>query len=754
KGNCLYREETDPYLPFVGALEDFFGEEKKSRSELMDDLRLPNEKLKNLPLGLLPFGEKEEKLPSETKESFWEVDPQKGRYKVFETMSQFIINISRKKPMILFIDDLQWADNASLHLLHYLARNIKQERVMICGAYRLEELEMREGEIIPLLETLRRMGRENLFETISLKRLSKDDTKEMLSSLFEVSNVPDEFVDLMFTETKGNPFFIEGVSKSLLEEGIIKPEEGTWKTSLEISKISIPNTIKDIILTRIDRLNKEEREVIQYASIIGENFTLKLLKNGMGIDEDKLIRALDNLIRAKLILEDFKGGEEIYTFSHPKIFEVVVGDMSKGKVQLLHRKVGNILEEIFLDNIPAVVYELAYHFHHGNDAEKTVYYGIEAGERALKSYAMDQAIDFYKMAFDSLKKLDKKIATTRHYQEKEMEILSRLGEVAGTIGEWDEGLTYYKQLIKVSEERDEKKRLAEAYRNIGLIQLRRGDWDNAVYNLEEAYEISQEIGDKRTMSKVYYHLGVVYERKGEYGIAIRNYGETMSKSVDIGESRTIGKAYTGMGRVYAQQGQYTESVEALEEAVSIFEKEGDLDELAKTYQNLGATYYFIDLDRCIESHDKAILLAEKTRNVRIKAYALSNAAEVHIKNNQLEKAQDYLEKAIEIFEKIDEKVGMSVALTSIGTLFRIQKNWEKSEEYVQKSIDICKEYDIPYHLGDAIFEYGLLNKDKGDNKKAEEKLREAETIFKKLKNEEMVIKIEEELDTLHPSTKR
>ncbi|UCG70897.1 MAG: tetratricopeptide repeat protein [Thermoplasmata archaeon] len=754
KGNCLYREETDPYLPFVGALEDFLGDKEGSGAELLEDLSLEEDTLKNLPLGLIPFGESEEKLPPESKESFWETDPQKGQYVVFETMSQFIIKISKKNPMLLFIDDLQWADSASLHLLHYLARVIKDERVMICGAYRQEDLEMREGEVIPLLETLRRMGRENLFETISLKRLSKNDIREMLSSLIGVSKVPEDFVELIQDETKGNPFFIEGVVKSLLDEGIIKPEEGTWKTTIEISRISVPNTIKDIILRRIDRLNKDEREVVKYASIIGENFTLKLLRNVMDIPEDKLIKILDDLIRAKLIFEDFKGREERYTFSHPKIYEVVIEEMSLSQTQLLHRKVGNVLEEMFLEDIRPILYDLAYHFNQGNEPEKTVYYGIEAGERALRSYATDKAFDFYNMALESLRKLDSRIAKTLHYQEKEMEILSRLGEISGTIGEWDDGLDYYQQLIKMGEERDDKKRLTEAFINIGLIQLRRGDWDNAVRNLNKADEISDRIGDAKSMSKVHYHLGVVYERKGEYSNALKNYGKTMSKSVDIGESRIIGKAYTGMGRVYAQQGKYNESIEALEEAVSIFEREGELEELANTYQNLGATYYFIDLNKSIESHNKAIELAEKTGYIRIKAYSLSNVAEVLIKKNQLEKAAGYLSNAIDIFEKIDEKIGMSFSLTHMAYLHRIQKDWEKSEEYVQKSIDICTFYDIPYHLGDAIYEHALLHKDKGERKKAEEKLKGSLNIFKRLDNEEMVLKIKEELAALLPPAKK
>ena len=748
KGNCLYRDETDPYLPFVGALEDFLGDKEGSGAEILEELSIEEDTLKNLPLGLIPFKESEEEQPTESKESFWETDPQKDQYVVFETMSQFIIKISKKNPMLLFIDDLQWADSASLHLLHYLAKVIKDERVMICGAYRQEDLEMREGEVIPLLETLRRMGRENLFETISLQRLSKDDTREMLSSLIGVSKVPEDFVVLIQNETKGNPFFIEGVVKSLLDEGIIKPEEGAWKTTIEVSRISIPNTIKDIILRRIDRLNRDEREVVKYASIIGEDFTLKLLKNVMDIPEDSLIKILDDLIRAKLIFEDFKGKEEKYTFSHPKIYEVVIEEMSQSQTQLLHRKVGNVLEEMFLEDIRPILYDLAYHFNQGNEPEKTVYYGIEAGERALRSYATDQAFDFYNMALESLRKLDSRIANTLHYQEKEMEILSRLGEISGMIGEWDDGLNYYNQLIGLGEERGEKKRMAESYRNIGLIQLRRGDWDTALGNLKMAYDISERMNDPRSMSKVHYHLGVVYERKGDYSSALKNYGKTMSESVDKGDSRIIGKAYTGMGRVHAQQGKYDEAISALKNAASIFEKEGDLYELAKTYQNLGATYYFVDLEKCLESHNRAVELADKTKNIRIKAYALSNAAEVHLKKNQEEKASEYLIKAMEIFKKIDEKVGLSVALTSMASLYRKQKNWEKSEECIEKSEEICSFYDIPYHLGDAIYEHALLHRDKGERKKAEEKLKGALNIFKKLNNEEMVLKIKEELDSL------
>jgi len=753
-GNCLYRDVTDPYLPFVGAIETFLGDKEKTDSEKIGGISFSDETLKNIPLGLLPFDEREEEKPQESKESFWEVDHEKGRYMIFETMSQFIIEISKKNPTLLFIDDLQWADSASLHLLHYLARNTKKERVMICGAYRIEDLETREDEGVPLLETLRRMGRENLYETISLKSLTKDDTKEMLLSLFNVSDIPEDFINLMFKETKGNPFFLEEVSKSLLDEGVIKPEKDTWKTTVEISKISIPNTIRDIILRRIDRLNEMEREIIKHASIIGEHFTLKLLKNIIDIDEDTLIIGLDNLIRAKLVYEDFKGGEERYIFSHPMIHEVVTQEMSKGQMQLIHRKIGNLLEDLYLDNITAVVYDLAHHFYHGNEVEKSVYYAQEAGERALLAYAMDHAIEFFKMAFESLEKLDRNIANTRHYQEKEMEILTRLGEISGTVGEWDAGLDYYNKLIKLSKERDDDRRLAEAYRNIGLIQLRRGDWDNAASNLEDAYDVSRKIGDIRSMSKVHYNLGVLYERKGDYHIALRNYGETMSKSVDMGESGIIGKAYTGMGRVLAQQGKYHKAIEALKNAVTIFEKENDIDELAKTYQNMGATYYFTDLAKCLDSHNNAIKLAGKTGNIRIKAYALSNAAEVHIKNNQIDKATDYLKKAVEIFEKIDEKVGLSVALTSMASLYRIKKNWESCCEYLKRSIDICKEYDIPYHFGDAIFEYGLYYRDRGENKKAEEKFKEALKIFKTLNNEERVIKIEEELSKLLPPVKK
>ena len=170
--------------------------------------------------------------------------------------------------MLVILDDLQWTDESSLLLLHYLARAVSKESLLLLGAYRHTYVDKKH----PLTPVLAELNRERLLQSVRLKRLSFDDVLEMIKRILEQDDIPRKFCELVYKKTQGNPFFVEEVIKSLKEDEIIYREKHKWKIK-DVTKIEFPEAVKDVIKARIGRLDKESQNVLTLASFVGKDFT-------------------------------------------------------------------------------------------------------------------------------------------------------------------------------------------------------------------------------------------------------------------------------------------------------------------------------------------------------------------------------------------------------------------------------------------------------------------------------------------------
>lgn len=678
------------------------------------------------------------------KRAIKDIDIKKEKDRVFERVLQLVIEASMDDPILLILEDIHWADISSLQLLQYVARNTRTARVFICGTYRPEELEdPGEKRIHPLKETIQRMSRYKMFALIELERLKPNEVSEMLTSIFETTNLPNGFVNNLFRETEGNPFFIEEMLYSFHDEGIINLEGGAWSFREGPERI-IPSTIKDLVTLRIERLDEGSVDTIKHASVIGQEFEFNLLGRTLGMNEEELVSTLENLETKKLIQVDLKD-DELYRFNHSKIQEVVYQDLSNHRKRMIHEKVAVAMEDLNKDKLENIVYKIAYHYSKTKDHEKALGYAIKAGEKASSEFAFDEAFSYYREALNAVENLNE----TTDNKRKKLEIVIHLGDICMVIGNWDQALEYYHLAKKLSEELQDEKRKAESYRNIGYIYTCKNEWEPALENHEIALKISEDIKAYHLVADTFYNLGAVYEKKGDFHKAIEYYGRCMENAVNIGDSQEIARGYLGVGRVYAQKGQYQDSIDSFEKAVEILEKKGDLGELSKAYVNLGATYLLINIDEAIKCHKKAIELAEKTGDIRMKGYAFINMAYTLIeKKDELKKASDILDKALNIFKKFDERMAISIIYINYGSIFRLQKEWDKSSDYYEKALEISKELSMPYYIGDILLEYGIMLRDKGDSEEANIKLTKSLEIFESLQNEEMIEKVKKEMASL------
>jgi predicted ATPase len=686
--------------------------------------------------------ENQTKIKYRIKRGIRDIDIKREKDRVFERVLKLLKKSSEEDPILLILEDLHWADSSSLQLLSYIARNTKDSKILICGTYRPEELDdLKDKNIHPLKEAILRMSSQKLFNSMELNRLSVQDVNKMLTSRFTHSKLPREFLMQLYKETEGNPFFIEELVRVFEEEGIIYYKEGIWHIK-KISEVNIPSTIKDLVELRIKRLDKDSMETIKQAAVMGREFDFEVLSMTMDNEKEKIIASLETLEEKKLIMTD-DYDDETYKFSHSMIREIIYKAVSKPRKRMMHERIGRTIEKQNTKNLDLVIYQLAYHFSNTKDSDKTLEYAISAGEKASLGFALNEACNFYELAQNAIYNM----ADSIENKMKNLNIQTHLGDICYVIGEWDLALEYYTNMQTLSKELGNESKKAEALRSRGLIYSNKNDWELAFDNLKTSLQISNKIMDKQGIADTYYSLGTVYEKKGEFKEAQRHYKESMEHALKFKDNKQIARAYLGAGRVYAQKGQYNDSVDSFKKAVDILKTRADLDELAKIYANLGATYNFMDIDCAIGYHNKVIELTQKTQNIRMEGYALMNLSHcLIVKNAPINDVTRNLNKALDIFEKLDEKMAISTTYVNYGNLYKHQGKWDHSMEYFEKALKICKELDVPYYLGISLYEYGLMFKEKGDDINANSKFTESLKIFNKIQNREMIEKVKKEMD--------
>jgi hypothetical protein len=318
--------------------------------------------------------------------------------RLFEAVTQFFVNISKEVPLVVFLDDLQWFDDASMELLHHMARAITTERLLVVGAYRDLELDDQRS----LSRTVAEINRERLFHAIPLKRLAFDHVLQMIRQTFG-EKVPSELPDLVYGKTEGNPFFVEEVLRSLVEEGAVYPVEKGWGVK-DLSQVHVPRGIKEVLGKKLERLDEECSHVLSAAAVIGREFSFPVLREVTGLGESKLIDIIDKCLHARLVVDRHIPGEEVYAFADTQLRDVLYEDISPVRRRRHHLKVGEAVEKIYAKKLDDHLEALAYHFVEGNDLPKAIDYSQKAGDKANRLFAWDQARRYYETALKLMEK--------------------------------------------------------------------------------------------------------------------------------------------------------------------------------------------------------------------------------------------------------------------------------------------------------------------------------------------------------------
>ena len=319
-----------------------------------------------------------------------------------DALSKFILKnlrdlfaaASGKKPLVIIIEDLHWADKSSIEMLESLFKLVERYSVLFINVFRPRYKDTSER----LNKKIKKSYGQHCFD-ITLQALNEDQSEILVQNFLKIDGMPQHIRQQIIERSCGNPFFIEEIIRELIDSGAIEIRHGKLDVTQKIHTAVIPVTINEVIMTRIDRLDRETRELLKLASVIGRSFFYRVLTR-MAESVHEIDQKIDYLKSIQLIIERRRMMEIEYLFKHALTQEAIYKSILLKRRKELHLIVAKSVEKVFKERLYDFYGMLAYHYSQGEDLGKTEEYLIKAGESALKSSASAEALHYYQNALE------------------------------------------------------------------------------------------------------------------------------------------------------------------------------------------------------------------------------------------------------------------------------------------------------------------------------------------------------------------
>ena len=542
--------------------------------------------------------------------------PERQRARMLERVADFLVRVSELHPYVLSLSDLHWARAGTVELLGHVVRQIairerrgEPARLALLGTYRDDEVGERPLEA--LLEQLRKRDG----ATLEIGALGAGQVSRLLGSMLGLEEIPGAFAERVFAETAGNPYFVEEVMRSLVENGSVYLEGGQWAASEEIDHLVIPASVTNAFLARLDRLGPTARRVLEVMATHGRPAPVRILHATCGLADDALFGALKELVHRQMVVRQ-RGGELAYHVTHDRVRELLYDGMPEERRRGLHGNIAETLEALYPETLQDHLYALADHTWHAGRLDKAAGYCQAAGERAKEAYENQLAVEFYRRSLEMLP--DRESALWR-------ELTEGLADLYLLTGRYEDCLQCCNQ---VAEATDDQLVLARLQRKIGRIHWQTGEMERLIEREWNAVEL---LGGRRVRGTVGFALGLAWN----LGVHLlhRAFPRWIRRTPE-GEKAThireLSAAYLGLTDGYF----VTDAAYMLLcvlRATNLAERVRGSRELVECYCNVGFLYLMLTLyDTGARILDRAVAIAQTLESPWHEAYALTQRAYSHL----------------------------------------------------------------------------------------------------------------------------
>lgn len=578
-----------------------------------------------LPGGDIPF--LEAMLAVESEESAKAVMGFQGdalNQRMVDAARGFLRGLAFDRPLVIVFDDLHWSDEASLNLLLDTSDLSASHPILFICMSRPDTTAASWNSIQKMREKL---GDD--FHSIDLAPLQVNQTETLLNNLLGVKDLPKPILDLIVEKAQGNPFFVEEIIRSLIETKQLIRENNHWRAAGDSAKISLPNTLRGVLSARIDRLPETSRHVLQNAAVIGRLFDVRVLKPLTRLNGG--LEAQIQYLREVSLIEALQNE---YAFRHVLIQEATYESILIKKRAELHRKIGEIMENLYTSRVEEFAPLLAYHFYSAGD-ERSLKYDIIAGEKSARLYANAEAATHFRRALEVARR-------TNAETDAIFSLFTQLGSVLELSGRFEQALESYEELQAFGRERNDRSIEMKALMAKATIYSIFSQLHNPALSeqmLIHALEISREIGDRATQARLNWNLMIafLFSKRLEEGL---KYGETALKLArDLGDPEQLAFVLNDLCRLYTCMGRFNDAYAAIKEARSMWIEQDNQVMLADSLgSEAEAAYNAGDFARSFENSQQALVISENIKNIWGQSYDRMLMAFVLLQNGQLGKA--------------------------------------------------------------------------------------------------------------------
>ncbi len=619
--------------------------------------------------------------------------------RLFEAVSQCLAQAASRWPILLVLEDLHWASDSTLQLLHYLARGLAGRRVLALGTYRRDA-----GGRRPALPALvRQIEHEQLGQRLTLERLPREAVEAWVRLQ---SGLDDEapFAGWLFQETEGNPFFMVEMVTSLFETGRLRLERGVWAGDL--SRISaggssLPDRIRAAVQERADRLDREAQAAVRLAAVLGREFDFDAFEAAWAKGPDAALEVLEALTRHGLIEEGRGQSGRDYAFTHHKIQESIYQGTPRRKRQRLHAQAAVVLEALSANNLDEAAPELAHHFDHARRLDpallgKAVAYWRRAGEAAAGRFANSEAAAYFQRALELAPAGDAELRFAllsarealwhlqgdRPAQARDLSALEAVAPAAGVEAQ------------------------AEAALRRAAYETVIANYRAAIAAAQAALQHAETAGVAALRVRAHHQWAMACFHAGDFAAARAQFSAGLALAEAASLPRLEADTGLGLSLVAWRQGQYAEVTRHALRARALYQQIGYTRGEGNVLQQLGIAARYLDQYQSAREYFQASLnLWQQIGERRGEGLALINLGVVALDLSQFQAAREYFGQALRIWQAINNPDGENTVLGNLAAVALRQGDYHAAQDFARLALAICGR--IANRHGEGVNQYLL-----------------------------------------------
>ncbi len=679
------------------------------------------------------------------KKSLTEIESEKDVYRIIETELR---RLSENKTLIIFLDDLQWADSSSLNLLFALSKNIRENpfKIMVIASYRPEEIECGRNKISengenttithPLVDKVLEMKNytkqeihitrtDKWFTEIELRQISRLESDVLISEKFTPNNFSKLFFDTIYSLSQGHLLYINEILNYLSENNTVKCTiNGDFQVD-ESDFEHIPISIQAIIEEKIQRLNDDLKKVLSYASVSGTEFEVQLIEKILNIDELQLLDYLEilNKKHGLIVAETPKRVNEmlveLYRFSQSLIQKHVYQSIDAARRRALHRKMAEMMKIVYSTQIETdknLREQYILHCQIGQGLIDGVSRKLEMKEQSeneeeYTNAAQDSALDELKKV-DELRRqfaldealilVDKALAFISDNKSPgalsaKLTAYFYKSKIYQQKGLYQKALETAQYFLKISQDIKDNLNIANAYVCIGESSQSLGNYENAVVFFKHACNLFIDLENYELLIDSYNKVGSVKESQSLYDEAIEYYDKALEINKILNNNHLKAETFMLKADAFRKKGFYDNAQKSYSDAMLIFEKLGDkryvglcINKLGLTVQNKG------EYDKAIRFFFQALEIAKSQNDIVNIANRINNIGLSYELKGDYPKAIEYYEQSLAIDKSLNDRPKMAISFNNIGSAYSSSGEIEKSYSYFNQAMDIYRSInDLP-----------------------------------------------------------